>query len=321
MTVPINKLSQVWIVSLVAICVGIITYGYFYSKNDTGDFAFLFGQNLVYCFLIWGIFHIIIGKKENKANGFISFALILCSLMLSSFIGYSHEKKELSNAVSEIQKGFSELSNSATDSQGVPQRIENNIDTTPVAKGVYGEIERYMKSVMNQGNSYRNDYFLELEAIGWLKILDSDRLKNDITLMESKFIIKNTRNIIEKYKSITDTLLSKARDDIKNINVSESQKRQLEKGYDKGLIKAKADADATWSLELAIHGEFEKIINLLSARKGSWVIENGQILFKNESDLNFFNSCIASIQDLKAQQEAIQNANNQRISNNLNQYK
>jgi hypothetical protein len=216
MTAPINKLSQVWIVSLVTICLSIITYGYFYSKNDMGDFAFLFGQNLVYCFFIWGIFHILIGKKENKANAFISFALILCSLMLSSFIGYGHQKKEITKAVSEIQKGFSELSSSATDSQGVPQRIEKELDTTPVAKGEIGEIERYMKSVMNQGNSYRNDYFLELEAIGWLKILDPVRLKNDTTLMESKFIIKNARNIIEKYRSLTDTLLNKARDDIKN---------------------------------------------------------------------------------------------------------
>jgi hypothetical protein len=60
---------------------------------------------------------------------------------------------------------------------------------------------------------------------------------------------------------------------------------------------------------------------LLSAKKGLWVIENGQMLFQNESDLNFFNSCITSIQDLTAQQEANQKANNQTINNNLNQYK
>lgn len=67
--------------------------------------------------------------------------------------------------------------------------------------------------------------------------------------------------------------------------------------------------------------EFENIINLLSTRNGSWVVEEGQILFYNDSDLNRFNSYIASIQSVINQQQQIQKQSLETMNRNFNRLK
>ena len=64
--------------------------------------------------------------------------------------------------------------------------------------------------------------------------------------------------------------------------------------------------DRNWFLEGKCVLEFEKIIYLLSTNKDAWVIENGQILFYNENDLEEFNAYIFNIQDIVKEQQLIQ---------------
>ena len=316
-----SQANSLWMVALGIVCLGIVAYGYKYSQNTTGNFAFLFGENLGIGFFIWGIFHTALGRKQSKMKAALSFFLILGSLMVSSLIGYSQQKLATTQAITEIQKDYSAITSSATDAQGLPQRIEKQLDTTPTAKGEFGEMERFMKTLMNQMASQRNDYLLEIDAIGWGKILDPERLKEDRTLVESKIMIRKAKDIVGKYRARTYTLLENARKDIGSLNVSESSRREMANGFDTGMAKSRAQIDAIWNLEAKTISEFENIVTLLSARRGAWTVQNGQILFTSDDDLSTFNSYVASIQDLASKQGAIQKQNIQAVNNSFNKLK
>lgn len=316
-----DQANRIWMVGLGIVCLSIVAYGYMYSKNTTDNIAFLFGENLVTGFFIWGIFHTVLGRKQSKTKATVSFFFILGSLMASSLIGYSQHKLAATQAITEVQKNYSAITSSATDAQGLPQRIEKQLDTTPTTKGEFGEMERFIKIFMNQIASQRNDYLLEIDAIGWGKILNPERLEEDRTLIESKIMIQKAKDIVEKYRDRTYTLLENARKDISSLNVSESSKREMANGFDKGMVKSRAQIDKLWNLEAKTIAEFENIVTLLSARRGAWIVENGQILFTSDDDLSTFNSYVASIQDLVSEQEAIQKQNVQDVNNNFNKLK
>jgi len=74
-------------------------------------------------------------------------------------------------------------------------------------------------------------------------------------------------------------------------------------------------------LERQVVNECENIINLLSTKQGAWVVQNGQILFYSTDDLNKFNSYMASIRDIVAQQEAIQRQGTQTVDRNFDRLK
>ena len=312
-----QKDDNIWKVALALVCGAILAYGLFYSKNTTSDLVFLVGYNLPATLLIWGVFYAAVARKRGGKIAGLSFLAIFISMIASGLIGYSQQKQEAKQALSEIKSQYSELIESSTDAQGFPKRIERPINTTPKSSGEFGEMERFMKEFMDQMATQRNDYLLELEAIGWNGVLDANRIKADKTFDESKVIIQKAKEVVSKYTANTQTLLDSAKNNIRSLNISESSKRSMLSGFDRGMEKAKENIDALWSLEAKTIKEFENIINLLAAKKGAWVVEGEQILFYNDSDLERFNSYIASIQNIAKQQEAIQRQSVQTVNRNF----
>ena len=312
-----KKDDDIWKIALALVCAAILGYGIFYSENTTSNIAYLIGYNLPLTLLIWGVFYLAATRKRGAKIAGFSFLAIFISMIASGLIGYSQQKQEAKQALSEIKSQYSELIESSTDEQGLPKRIEKPINTTPKSSGEFGEMERFVKEFMDQVVSQRNDYLLELEAIGWNGILDAKRIKADKSFVESKVTIQKAKEVVAKYTKNTQALLESTKNNIRSLNISESSKRSMLSGFDRGMEKAKENIDAMWSLEAKTIKEFEKIITLLAAKKGAWVVEGEQILFYNDGDLAKFNSCIASIQNIAKQQKAIQRQSVQTINRNF----
>ena len=313
--------DNIWKIALALVCIGILAYGFFHSKNTTTNLTYLFVYTLLIALFVWAIFYAAVARKRRgKVAGFSFLAIFIC-MIAGDLIGYSQQNQEAKQALSEIQDQYSALIESSTDSQGLPKRIEKPINTTPKASGEFGEVERFMKEFIDQMVSQRNDYILELQAIGWNGILDVNRIKADKTFIESKVTIQKAKEVVKKYKEQINTLLSNVKDNIRSLNVNETSKREMLSGFDRGMEKAKKNIDALWSLESKTINEFENIINLLSARKGAWIVEGEQILFYNDSDLERFNYYMASIQKMVGQQEEIQRQSVQTVKRKFDQLK
>lgn len=316
-----NQPKSIWLSTLTLVCLGILACGYFYSKNTVSDFAFIFGYNLPVGLVVWGIFHVFIGRKQGTKMAGLSFLAIFGSLIASDLIGYSQQNNMATQAITEIQKDYSSMIRSGTDAQGFPKRIDEQLDTTPKTKGEIGEMERFTKTVMNKMASQRNDYLLELDAIGWEKILDPERVNQDRTLIESKIMLKKANDIVGKYRVQMYSLLDNAKKDIANLNVSERSKQNILDGFERGMAKSRSQIDAMWDLETKTISEFDNIFALLTAQKGLWAVQDGKILFVNDSDLNAFNSYIAVIQDNTLKQQAIQKQRIETVNNIFNKLK
>ena len=309
--------DNTWKIVLALVCIGILGYGFLYSKNTTADLAYLFGSNLPIALIIWGIFYAAVARKRGATIGGFSFYAIFICLIGSGLIGYSQHKQEAKHMLSEIQHKYSEMIESSSDSQGLPKRIDKAIDTTPQARGEFCEIERFMKEFINQIASQRNDYLLEIEAIGWYSILDPQRLRVDKGLVESRVTINKAKSIVAKYRHKTDILLHNARKKLESLDMSASLKQRAISGFDRGMEKAKSQIDSMWTLEEKVIVEFENSINLLSARNDAWLLQENPILFYNDTDLNEFYSYITSIQGLLNQQLQIQKQSVETVNNNF----
>lgn len=300
------KSSNKWLVILILISLSILAYGCFYSKASSNSPAYLFGYNLPVTLIVFGLFYPWLRKNVSSKKQLIFLFSIFISFIASDLISYSRQKTEAGKAVAEIKKGMDTLTESAIDKNGVPQRIEKPLDTTPVAKGELGQIEEFSKTFMNKMVSQRNNYFLEIDAIGWNTILDADRIAKDKNLSESRLIVKRAKSIIDKYSLQTAELFESGRKSIESMKVSASTKKDTSDGFERGLAKSIPLTKTLWELELKSVKEIESIISLLASRKNKWEIQDGKVVFANTNDLNEFNRHLTTIQELVKQEETIQ---------------
>lgn len=137
-----SKLSTAWYVALAIVCCLILAYGFFYSKNTTDDVDHLVGYNLPLALVLWGVFHMMFGRKKGGAAAGVAFGFIFACLMMKSFIGYERNIRAMNEVMSSIPRDIAEFMDGAVDAQGVPKRIEKPIDTTPTVTGEMGEVQR-----------------------------------------------------------------------------------------------------------------------------------------------------------------------------------
>jgi hypothetical protein len=208
--------------------------------------------------------------------------------------------------VGRLRKEFSDVFNSRNDAQGIPQKIDKNIDTHPTAQGDMGEIERFVRLVMSKSVKLRNDYLEDLTAVGWDSLLNAKRLEKDSGMTESKLIIEKARAVVELYKAKTDQMLADNLKAIDTINISASSKQAFRSGYVKASVARKGRIEELWQLESQIISEVESIIYHLEARRAHWSVQDGQLLFEKQNDLDIYRSYLKSITDLSKWQEDIQ---------------
>ena len=141
--------DNIWKIALALVCIGIVGYGFFYSKNTTTNLAYLVGYNLPLSLFVWLIFYAAVARKRGAKIAGFSFLAIFISMIASGLIGFSQQKKEVKQALTEIQEEYSRIIESSTDSQGLPKRIDKSVDINSKTRGEFSEIERFMKEFMN----------------------------------------------------------------------------------------------------------------------------------------------------------------------------
>lgn len=241
-----------------------------------------------------------------QATGWILW-LVATSLVVLAYIGSNSDQ-----ALGRIEDQYSKI----VESSDHLAKPTSSADQMP--RGVVGEFERFMKELMDQTVAQRNDYTLELSAIGWDSILDPSRLEKDKTFTESQLILTKGKDIVRKYRGRANSLLQSTRAKINNLEVSSSLKQDMIHGFDRGMKNTQGQFDRLWELEEMTIFEVEKIINLLSKRSGSWVVFGRKIVFENNNDLQRFNVYIANIQHYAAEQEEMQKRSRDSVENFFN---
>jgi hypothetical protein len=321
----IEKKPGTWIIALVVLCLGILIFNVFFSKNTSTPVAFLLGQSLGYSLMWWIIFHLVFLAGHEKKISFFVFVAIFTAMFTSNLIADPQQKQQKMSplqkqqalqVVSSIQKEVDRVTSTNTGSIEFPVRVEKSSVGPTKERGDFGEIERFVKELTDRFVSIRKDYLIELGTIGWNTILDAQRIKRDTTLSQSKAIIEKTKSIVEKYEKKNIELLQGTRARINDLNESELIKREFMAGYDKSMSKNAQQFSENWRLEKEIVLQIEKIFLLLSTSK-NWTVEGDTILFNSDEELAIFNSCIETIQNISQQQKQMQENKQAEVNQNL----
>lgn len=301
--------STTWLASCTAICIAILVYGYLGEKDASRNLAYLLGYNLPIAIFIAGGLHVAFRKRESNRTSWLGLLLIYIALVASSLLAASKQREELKTAASEIDRAILATMPSRSDTPASPPLATS---TAPVAGGEAGKMEETAKTMLNRSATERREYELELNAIGWSDVLNGKRLQRDSALSESRTMLRQARDIVAKYSGRTNELFVQLRRDIETSDLSPASKRSMLEGFDKSTDQHKARVAELWLLEQQVLTQFENILNLLSARRNSWQVQNDQLLFNAQADLDLFNSYLAKVGQLVAKQEQIQAASVQR---------
>lgn len=310
-----SRPGRAWMSACAALCLAILAYGALGEREPANTLAYQLGYNLPIALFLAGALHLVFRKTETSSTSWLGFALVYAALVIGSIISNNRQKAELRQAATEIQQTISAVHAAA--SAGVPPTLPPPVAATGSSEAA--KISVVMKTMVNRMVASRREYELELNAVGWERILDGQRLRADVTLAESRTMLQQAKDVVAKYKAKTPQLFTTIRADIETSDLSYSSKQSMLAGFDKSSAQGKAQALELWSIEEQVLGQFENVFNLLAAKRGAWQIQDGQVMFQRQADLDLFNTYVARVQSHVARQEQLQNAAIQKTQESLGQ--
>jgi hypothetical protein len=296
---PSAVLGWLW---LAVLCAGLFVYNV--VRSDVGgDTSYAIGEGIGGGLVFWVIFHFVIAKKRGGKFSGAALAFILAATTAGTLINFKakENREQMAKMRASMLKEVDALSSAMNEAKPT-----GKIDTTPVAQGEVGEMERFGRTFMSRMAEQRNEYLRQLEAIGWDKVLDVQRIAGDKTLAQSKAMVGKARPIVASYKDKALATIESARADIDKMQIDESRKAGFRKGFEKSLETSRGRLLEQLDLEARIVDEVGKLFDLLSAKTGTWTVRNERLVFAEEATLASFNGHIAEIQKMAARQQALQ---------------
>lgn len=211
--------------------------------------------------------------------------LAAAAAVLAGLSAYRETQK--ATALAEIRR-TGEWMRAALNAPDHPPGDVPDIDATPKARGVYGEIERGVKIILGQRVAQYRAYMKELDEVRLSDLFIPNRLARDRGMVESRLILEQSQRVVRKYSQQNQRLLADVPVTIRSLDLSDQQKDRMVEGAIKSRPQQKATLARNWDLERQTLDEFEKMITLLDDNRRSWRVEHNEIVFDRDSLLNRF---------------------------------
>jgi len=182
----------------------------------------------------------------------------------------------------------------------------NPFDVGPVPEDEAGRMHQVMRQYLNMVVKARNDYLSELDDIGWNDVLDPDRLQADADMTESRRLSGQARDAMARAETNSVAALAALPGLIEAAPLSAANKRDMLKGYRRSSERGLADMRGSFALESQTLDQFEGMVELLD--RVEWGVEESQIVFYSDADVETFNGYFNRINTLSAELEARQKA-------------
>lgn len=209
----------------------------------------------------------------------------------------AYREAQKATALAEIRR-TGEWMRAALNAPDHPPGDVPDIDTTPKARGVYGEMERGVKIILAQRVAQYRAYMQELDEVRLSELFIPNRLARDRGMVESRLILEQSQRVVQKYSQQNQRLLAEVPVTIRALALSEQQKNRMVEGAIKARPQQKATLARNWDLERQTLAEFEKMINLLDDNRRSWRVEQNEIVFDRDSLLKRFRAYQSTVRQL-----------------------
>jgi len=185
----------------------------------------------------------------------------------------------------------------------------------PTAEDEAGRMHQVIRQYLNLVVVARNSYLAELDAIGWEGILDANRLQADTGLVESRRMVGQARAAMARAEAGSIEALAALPGLIDAAPLSATNKRDMLAGYQRSQARGLAEMRGGFALESQTLDEFEAMVELLA--RVDWGVEESQIVFYADEDVETFNGHFHRIAALAEELEARQKAGLDRARDTL----
>ena len=167
------------------------------------------------------------------------------------------------------------------------------------------EFHRLSYSLTSKLEDQTSEYQHALDATGWKRILDSDRLKQDKTLTGSKAIVQKAKEVVAKYRAMNLATLDDTRKDVAALKVSEPARKKIMTLFEGSSAYSNDTVNALWDCMDKEIAEYDAIFIQLSNKKVNWAPSNGKVLFTEQSDIDTFNLHFNAVRDAIKKEDEI----------------
>ncbi len=248
-------------------------------------------------------------RKRAWIAGAIVFAGWLAIALANFWLGYVEEHEKVATSLDALKADYRRLHDSTRAPDGSPQKVETPFTTEPKAGGEAGEMERMLRTVTAESIAQRNEYHAAMEAAGWDRMLDAERLRRDTELRESREIMAVARGLVERYEAKSRELLDGMPARIAALKLKAATKSAMLAGFEKTAEANRAKLRELWELERRSLAEVEGALQVLASNRRKWSFEDGNFVFSDDRALAAFNARMTAVQALARQQAELQQRN------------
>lgn len=285
---------------LVVICFAIVAYQLFFSTDRNTNITSLIGEKAVYGLIIWSLFNHFFGKHLNQHSRGFSFVVVLAVFITGSYWTAERRGQAEAESLARIQENVLSLFEEDEDGRMAPvQTIEGR------GSGELATMEASLNDYLNQVVANGNNYLTELDAIGYNSLVDSERIRNDAGLAESRFIIERAEAIVDKYEQLNEQAAYDFRDSVAGQFVSAADRESFRASFDEKLEPNLERARQSWNLERDLLTKAYELVSFLAISESSWTKEDDQYIFETDKNLAIFNQIFDEIDVMSAQQDAL----------------
>lgn len=293
---------QKYLIALVSVCVVFAVGGYLLARYTDSDRSPLAIYSVIAAAAAWSVFFFLFDLKKDKTKSMITAMALFLSMVAATQIGYALRIADIEQKF--LEKKQADEAAAAARALALKNAAKAVDPATEKAADVV-EYERFENAFINQNEVLRNEYQHALDVSGWNKFFDSDRLKADKTLADSKAILQKARDTVVKYRAQNLAMLTDALKDIAALKLSAAGRQKVQAVFDSTGPYSAAAISAQWDCMDRQITEYEGIVTLLSNKKIQWAPHNGKVLFTEQRDLDVFNANLASARDASKKEDEI----------------
>jgi len=302
------KPSRVWIWVLGFLALSLIGHGIGKQEETMSNFGFGVGFWLIPIALGTLVFVAIF--KASREYRWRVFAVLYGCALVGHYIGGHFQRNDEAKAMAGMRESLVSMLEQVN--AGDPNAVPRPIDLQPATSSATGDLgvtEILTKQMLNDAAATHNEYLKALENAGWMGILDSARLAKDPSMEDSLAIVERTEAIVKEYRAKGFAIIDSMPQRVAQAPFrSETARRQVAKGMEAGLTRARLNNTINWDYEEQIMEEYRGIIELLARRRGKYAFQpDGTVVFESVEDVETYNAHMSRADEIiRRQAEAMQ---------------
>lgn len=315
---PRTQVSLGWMLACLFLCVALIAFGaHLVGWHDQG-WAYQLGAIAPLALILGGGLHLAF-RKEPAGAKWMGIAAVYAALALSSGLDRHRQDKESAQRKPAEAAELAKVRN-------VLDQVEHSIKTqTPVsdaasatstAQGQAGSVT-VLRWSADRALVLRRDYEKAVDALELAQVMSPNHLAGKGGLDLARTRLSQAREVAKDYEKRNRALLVEIRETIKTAPMQEDERRGMLKGFDDNQAQRIAQLEQNWGSEHKALALMTEMVDLLQQRRAHWAFQNEQLMFSQQADLDRYRSLGKQLQQVSADQQALQQREIERVRKKL----